>query len=109
MQATRYLDSSGKSVELLKVAGDRYLLCTGSPRYISADEVDLLYHPAEDRRRRKAPRRDGRQGGRRRRDRISLAEDQFCARTHEMLQCAALNLAMLRSQLSDGWQWSRVV
>lgn len=108
MQTTRYLDSSGKNVELIKVAGDRYLLCADSPCYLSADQVDLLYRPLPDRRSRKTSRRDGRQGGRRRRDHMSLAEDQFRARTHQMLQFAESNLAMVRSRIVDDWRLSTI-
>lgn len=105
MQATRYLDSSGRNVELIQVTPDRYLLCTDSPCYISADQVGSLYEPAEERRG-KGPRRQGRKGGRRRRDRMSLAEDLFRARTNEMLQSIELNLAMLRSPIGGDWRLS---
>lgn len=100
MQATRYLDSSGKNVELIQVTPDRFLLCTDTPCYVSVDEVRVLYEPATERRTRGGPRRDGRTGGRRRRDRMSLAEDLFRARTNAMLQSVELNLSMLRSQLN---------
>jgi hypothetical protein len=103
MQTTRYLDSSGKSVELIQVTGDRYLLCADAPCYIPADKVHLLYRPAEDRRSRNWSRRSDRIGGRRRRDRLSLAEDQFRARTHEMLEFAESHLAMLRSRIGPDW------
>jgi hypothetical protein len=105
MQATRYLDSTGRNVELIQVTPDRYLLCTDSPCYISADQVDSLYEPAEERRD-KTARRQGRKGGRRRRDRMSLAEDLFRARTNEMLQSVELNLSLLRSQIGDDWGFS---
>jgi len=96
MQTTRYLTPSGKNVELVQVAEDRYLLCSEPPRFIAADEVETLYHQLEDRRAR-GPRRHDRSGGRRRRDRISLAEDQLRARTHEMVRFAELSLARVRS------------
>ena len=101
MQTTRYLSPNGKSVELIRLAADRYLLCTESPRYVPADEVDALFEPAEDRRVQHPSRRQRRGGGRRRRDRISVVEDNFRAKTHEMLQSAELNLARIRARSSD--------
>jgi len=97
MHTTRYFTHNGTSVELVPASDGRFLLCAEPPRYLSRQEVESRYRPAEDRRSRAAARRRNRSGGRRRRDRVAFEEDQLRAKTHDMVRFAELSLAKVRA------------
>jgi len=94
---TRYFTHNGTNVELIPTSDGRFLLCAEPPRYLSHQEVESRYCPAEDRRSRTSARRHNRGGGRRRRDRVAFEEDQLRAKTHDMVRFAELSLAKVRA------------